>query len=33
MNNYIVHDHSGTFLPTKGLLLANNSWIGEGENC
>ena len=29
MNNYFIHDHSGTFLPTKGILLANNSWIGD----
>jgi hypothetical protein len=29
MNNYLIHDHSGTFLPQKGVLLANNSWIGD----
>ena len=28
-NNYLVHDHSGGFLPAKGVLLANNSWIGD----
>ena len=29
-NNYIIHDHDGTFLPQKGVLLANNSWVGDG---
>jgi hypothetical protein len=29
MNNYLIHDHSGGFLPDKGILLANNSWIGD----
>lgn len=28
-NNYFIEDHSGTFLPAKGVLLANNSWIGD----
>jgi hypothetical protein len=28
-NNYLIHDHTGTFLPAKGILLANNSWIGD----
>ena len=29
-NNYMITDHSGTLLPEKGMLLANNSWIGDG---
>ncbi len=29
MNNYFIQDHSGTMLPQKGILLANNSWIGD----
>jgi hypothetical protein len=28
-NNYIIEDHSGTFLPNGGFLLANNSDIGD----
>jgi len=32
MNNYLIHDHSGTFLPQKGVLLANNSWIGNNTS-
>lgn len=27
-NNYMIFDHDGTFLPSAGVLLANNSWIG-----
>ena len=34
MNNYLIHDHSGTFLDKKGVLLANNSWIGDNtQSC
>lgn len=33
-NNYLVHDWSGSFLPEKGILLANNSVIGDNtEGC
>ena len=33
-NNYIIQDHSGQFLGFNGTILANNSWIGNGEaNC
>jgi hypothetical protein len=28
-NNYVISDRTGTFLPQKGVLLANNSWIGD----
>lgn len=28
-NNYIIEDHSGTFLPGGGFLLANNTPIGS----
>ena len=28
-NNYVISDKTGTFLPKKGVLLANNSWIGD----
>lgn len=28
-NNYMIHDHSGTFLPTKGILIANNTNISS----
>ena len=31
LNNYIIQDHSGQFLGFNGTILANNSWIGEGE--
>ena len=33
-NNYLIHDYTGTFLGTKGILIANNSEIGDNtENC
>ena len=33
-NNYLIHDYTGGFLPTKGILIANNSEIGDNsENC
>ena len=28
-NNYFIEDHTGDFLPNGGILLANNSWIGD----
>jgi hypothetical protein len=28
-NNYFIEDHSGTFIPNGGILLANNSVIGD----
>lgn len=30
-NNYIIRDVTGGFLPAPGVLLANNSWIGDNE--
>lgn len=34
LNNYLVHDHTGGFLPEPGILIANNSEIGDNsENC
>jgi hypothetical protein len=30
-NNYLIHDHTGDFLPFIGVLLANNSWVGDGS--
>ena len=33
-NNYLIHDYNGTFLPEPGVLLANNSVIGDNtEGC
>jgi hypothetical protein len=29
MNNYLIHDHTGTLFPFKGVLIANNSDIGD----
>jgi hypothetical protein len=33
MNNYMIFDYDtdGDFLPAQGVLIANNSWIGQGE--
>jgi len=31
-NNYLVQDHDGSFLGQPGTLVANNSWVGEGES-
>lgn len=28
-NNYFIEDHSSTFIPSGGILLANNSAIGD----
>ena len=28
-NNYILEDYSGTLFGTSGVILANNSWIGD----
>jgi hypothetical protein len=34
LNNYIIQDHDGGFLGYNGTIIANNSWIGDGEdNC
>jgi hypothetical protein len=30
-NNYLIHDHDGSFLGEPGILLANNSMIGDNE--
>lgn len=33
-NNYYIHDTTGTFLPEVGVLIANNSDIGNAvSNC
>lgn len=29
-NNYLIHDHDGSFTTEPSQLLANNSWIGDG---
>ena len=31
-NNYLIHDWNGTFLPEPGVLIANNSVIGDNED-
>ena len=28
-NNYILEDYTGTLFPQQGVILANNSWIGD----
>jgi hypothetical protein len=28
-DNYVIEDHDGKFLPSKGILLANNTWVGD----
>ena len=28
-NNYLIEDFSGTLFNTSGVILANNSWIGD----
>lgn len=33
-NNYIIEDHSGSFMGFNGTLIPNNSWVGGNEqNC
>lgn len=33
-NNYLINDHTGSFLPQKGVLIANHSEIGDNtEGC
>lgn len=33
-NNYLIHDYNGTFLDQPGILIANNSVIGDNyEGC
>lgn len=33
-NNYLIHDHTGDLLGAPGILLANNSVIGDNtEGC
>ena len=31
-NNYIIHDFTGGFLPQPGILIANNSEIGDNSD-
>lgn len=31
-NNYLIHDHTGDLLSKPGILLANNSWIGDNTD-
>lgn len=31
-NNYLIHDYNGTFLPQPGVLIANNSVIGDNTD-
>ena len=31
-SNYLVQDHTGTFMSSKGTIIPNNSFIGDNEN-
>ena len=30
-NNYLIHDYNGTFFSEPGIIIANNSVIGDNE--
>jgi len=31
-NNYIIQDNTATLFPNVGVLIANNSWVGDGTS-